>query len=175
MAIATCGHTETRYKARGLCANCYMRAKRAGTLNDHPRDTVLNGRKTTCGHPDRQHAGQGMCSSCYCRHNSETRTATTKQWKIKSSYGISGSDYESMVAIQKNKCAICHQPETVKRLGKTRTLCVDHAHDASRQVRGLLCSKCNQMIGLAGDDPTVLRSAIQYLQLSKGMPAKESA
>ena len=45
---------------------------------------------------------------------------------------------------------------------RTEVLCVDH-HHFTNEVRGLLCQRCNRAIGLLGDDPTVIRSAINYL------------
>jgi hypothetical protein len=41
-------------------------------------------------------------------------------------------------------------------------LAVDHDHETG-QVRALLCSTCNIMIGHAQDDVSILARAIQYL------------
>ena len=42
-------------------------------------------------------------------------------------------------------------------------LVVDHCH-RSRQVRGLLCNRCNTMIGQARERPEVLRAGADYLE-----------
>jgi len=72
-------------------------------------------------------------------------------------------DYEQMLASQGRKCAICDQPELTVIRGKTITLAVDHDH-ATGAVRALLCRRCNHMIGMACDDPALLRAAATYLE-----------
>jgi hypothetical protein len=59
---------------------------------------------------------------------------------------------------QNGSCAICHKP------AKGRALDADHAHTNPPIPRGLLCNKCNQMIGLAGDDIRILENGISYLK-----------
>ena len=39
---------------------------------------------------------------------------------------------------------------------------VDHCHD-TKKVRGLLCAKCNTLLGMAKDDVSILQNAITYL------------
>jgi hypothetical protein len=60
------------------------------------------------------------------------------------------------------RCAICRiVPET--------TLHCDHDHK-THEFRGYLCARCNQMLGLAGDNNMTLRRADAYLQTTgKGM------
>jgi hypothetical protein len=73
---------------------------------------------------------------------------------------------EALARKQSNLCAICGKPETKKIHGFSLTLSVDHCH-ISGKVRGLLCAKCNQLIGLAGDNGdslVVLQSALDYLK-----------
>jgi hypothetical protein len=40
---------------------------------------------------------------------------------------------------------------------------IDHDHQTGR-VRGLLCHKCNTMLGMAADNPRWLQKAIEYLK-----------
>jgi hypothetical protein len=44
-----------------------------------------------------------------------------------------------------------------------RTPHIDHNH-TSKKIRGLLCRRCNHIIGLAKEDLTILKNAIKYLQ-----------
>lgn len=74
-------------------------------------------------------------------------------------YGISVSDYNEMFSNQNGCCAICGKPE---KLHHSR-LHIDHDHKTGI-VRGLLCSKCNQGIGLFNDNIDLLQSAYNYLK-----------
>jgi hypothetical protein len=62
---------------------------------------------------------------------------------------------------QQAKCAICGCPEAGRI--NTRRLFVDHCHK-TQKVRGLLCYRCNTLLGLASDDPNRLRRAVEYLE-----------
>ena len=53
-------------------------------------------------------------------------------------YGITARQYDAMLARQGGVCAVCGKPPTRCRLA------VDHAHDATKRVRGLLCDPCNR-------------------------------
>ena len=78
-------------------------------------------------------------------------------------FGITSQEYVEIFNAQNEVCAICKNPETATRLGKVKALAVDHDHK-NGAIRGLLCSDCNTGIGKLKDDPSVLRSAIRYLE-----------
>lgn len=82
-------------------------------------------------------------------------------------YGISLEQYDQMHVAQGGVCFICGQPETIERNGKPRLLAVDHCHDTGK-VRGLLCGKCNPMIGYADHSVDILMRAIDYLKRTNG-------
>lgn len=71
-------------------------------------------------------------------------------------YGISPDDYDQLMSIQGNKCAICR-----KELDKP---CIDHCHTHG-QVRGVLCPQCNTGLGMFYDNPESLRNAVKYLEV----------
>ncbi len=75
-------------------------------------------------------------------------------------YNMTISDYESMYNTQNGKCAICGNYGD--KNNKYRPLYIDHDHKTGR-VRGLLCSKCNFLLGNANDDTNILIKAIEYL------------
>jgi hypothetical protein len=138
-----------------------------------------NGRKSTCKACQKEYM-----KSYYAKHgdairkqanehyknNREQHLATTKEWVKKNprrvkhnllnwSFGISLEHYEQLLESQNGVCAICKKGEQSNR---NKTLCVDHCHDTG-EIRGLLCSHCNRGIGLLGDNPETLESAITYL------------
>lgn len=86
--------------------------------------------------------------------------------KVAKTYGITAGDYAAIKASQGGRCAIC-QVAT----GAARALAVDHDHaccagktSCGKCVRGLLCSRCNTMLGFARDNPEFFRRAITYLR-----------
>ena len=81
---------------------------------------------------------------------------------LKRNYGIDQEEYELMLEEQDERCAICRKLPQVKN-NEPEILSVDHCH-RSGEVRGLLCRKCNSLIGLANDSTEILMQAIQYLQ-----------
>lgn len=85
-------------------------------------------------------------------------------------YGITQSAYLAMLDRQGGVCAICRQPETAIIKGRVAALGVDHDHSCcpgkracGKCLRGLLCGKCNTMLGGARDDPAILQAALDYL------------
>jgi len=89
----------------------------------------------------------------------------SRNFSLKFYYGITHEEYLEIYENQKGLCAICEKPETRKEktTGKTKWLSVDHCHDTGR-IRGLLCSKCNNAIGLLGDNYEGVKKALDYLQ-----------
>lgn len=79
-------------------------------------------------------------------------------------YGLTQEEYDWLLFLQDGQCAICKKtPEQSGLTGRNgQRLHVDHCHDTG-VVRGLLCTRCNTLLGMAGDSPECLRAAIYYL------------
>lgn len=89
----------------------------------------------------------------------------TQHMYIIKEYGISSDQYKELLTKQNNLCKICKRPETTidPRNKKLRRLCIDHDHKTGK-VRGLLCQKCNSMLGFFDDNIQILENAISYLK-----------
>ena len=99
------------------------------------------------------------------RNNTITKNGLTsaRERTIKTRYKITAEEYLQMIEDQDNKCAICRKEETAKsRYGGIRALNIDHHHESGR-VRGLLCTRCNQAIGLLKDDIELFKNTVDYL------------
>jgi hypothetical protein len=87
--------------------------------------------------------------------------ASKREWerrkRYREVYRISLADYEAMRQRQNGVCAICKR--------SSQALCVDHCH-ACGKVRGLLCGKCNSVLGFCDDSPAHLLVAAAYLRAS---------
>lgn len=91
---------------------------------------------------------------------------------LQAKFGIDIDRYERLLASQGGGCAICRAVPTKH----ARAFAVDHDHSCcptqetcGECVRGILCSRCNLMIGSLGDDPEVLVSMARYLRQCQGM------
>lgn len=96
-------------------------------------------------------------------HTPEEWRQRCRDMHIKKTFAMSPADFARMLDAQKGVCGICQRSETASWRGRTKTLAVDHCHN-SKEVRGLLCNNCNNMLGRAKDDPAVLRAAANYLE-----------
>lgn len=92
--------------------------------------------------------------------NKERHKDNNARWR----YGVDHGTYDTMLAAQNGKCAICQTTDPGKGLIRFH---IDHCHN-SRQVRGLLCDQCNHGLGHFRDNTELLANAINYLNLSKG-------
>ena len=80
-------------------------------------------------------------------------------------FRITPQEIQELIAKQQHRCAICRVPfnESIRNLKSN----VDHDH-ATGRVRGILCRLCNAAIGLAQDDPKLLRKMARYLEPMNG-------
>lgn len=99
-------------------------------------------------HSDGRGGHLGRCRAC--------RSTTRKAWRDTyrdrqsvyrrrfqlSRYGLTEDEYDAMLTAQDGGCAMCGNA-----CQTGRQLAVDHDH-ASGRVRGLLCVKCNQALGV---------------------------
>ena len=96
------------------------------------------------------------------RHYEENKEKVLKQsysYHLRTKFGITIEQYESMLELQSGVCAICSK-------SCSRALAVDHDHETG-VVRGLLCNNCNRGIGHLKDSVEILQRAIDYLSSSK--------
>lgn len=75
---------------------------------------------------------------------------------LKFQYGISLDYFNDLMNKQSGCCAICFEKPN------KRVLYVDHCHITDK-IRGLLCLKCNSMLGFCNDRKDILNNAIEYL------------
>ena len=82
-------------------------------------------------------------------------------------YGITTPERNQILVDQDHKCLIC--TSNIQFMGaqtkgsNKHGAVVDHCH-ATGTVRGILCGKCNLLLGHAFDSVEILQSAIDYLE-----------
>lgn len=112
----------------------------------------------------------------YYSQNSNKVKILSKNWRVnnpdkhkssvlKRNYNITLSEYKILYELQNGLCKICHKSEVAisNYTKKLKELSVDHCHKTGK-IRGLLCSKCNCMIGYARESQEILLSAMNYLK-----------
>ena len=78
---------------------------------------------------------------------------------LRKHYKLTVDQYVEMERAQQYRCAICR----VHKDNLSRSLEVDHNHSTGK-IRGLLCRKCNLVLGIVDDNVIVLNAAIYYLK-----------
>lgn len=91
-----------------------------------------------------------------CKECTKARKRKVNRYEV---YGLTEEEYVDMLAIQKNRCAICKTPFD---FDIPKNIHIDHCHD-TKDVRGILCRDCNIGLGHFKDSPERLVMASQYL------------
>lgn len=86
------------------------------------------------------------------RYQRQGRAAHGLKWKLKK-YGLTQAQYDRLP----KHCAICSTEDE---------LCFDHDH-ATGKFRGLLCRRCNRMLGQMEDNADWLAAAARYLRKAR--------
>jgi hypothetical protein len=124
------------------CTNC----KAVKSLDEFHRQTAArDGRASWCK----------LCANAITRAGRK-RTYTPenkRKWALKTRYGLTPADVESMKNRQGGACGICAKP-----LARFH---IDHDH-ATNRVRGLLCHRCNILIG-GWDDKAWAEAAARWI------------
>ena len=99
------------------------------------------------------------------RNHNRTLEGKTAQRRrsLKQLYNISLEQYDMLFKSQNGVCAICSKPPK-----ENRKLFIDHDHTTNK-IRGLLCDKCNFILGLCNESASVLQGGINYLAKHKRM------
>jgi len=108
---------------------------------------------------------QRICRDCQKESSkkylsTEKGATTTRRAHLKRSYGIDLKDYETLLSSQGYKCKICGVGSNLD--SRAKYFVVDHNHNTG-EIRGLLCTKCNALLGFAQDRVEILETAKQYL------------
>src|ERR1017187_8444558 len=94
------------------------------------------------------------------KNNRAAFLASARRSNLKRNYGITDIDYQVMLVEQHGHCKACSRtPEQEHH----KRLFVDHNH-VTKQIRGLLCSRCNSILGYCYENSDTLRTLADYLE-----------
>lgn len=92
------------------------------------------------------------CRYCFNRRRNRKQS---REYNLRAKYRLSLEEYELLAQSQNWTCAICECDVNMY-------LVVDH-DKASGKIRGLLCTQCNQGLGLFDHNVKWLQAAALYL------------
>ena len=99
---------------------------------------------------------EAVCSGC--------RTEFNRRNSLKKNFGVDAAWYEGKLAEQGGRCAICGT-DKVKNT-RQKYFCVDHSHNgppSSKNLRGLLCNRCNTSLERIDTVPNWAALATDYI------------
>lgn len=92
------------------------------------------------------------------QHKKARNPERERDGHLRRTFGITLADEREMLANQQGRCVVCREP-----IGDDpRNRHVEHRHEP-HLVRGIACFYCNTLIGLAHENPSILRAAADYL------------
>jgi hypothetical protein len=89
--------------------------------------------------------------------NRDRRLQQLREIHLRNKFSLTVEQYDAILEAQGGMCALCESPPT-----PGISLHVDHDH-GSGEIRGLLCVRCNNALGLFREDPDVLKRAVRYV------------
>ncbi len=136
----------------------------------------FTGKPCKVGHISERYTSNFNCLSCRDQYNDKHKEYRNTYYKsyyknnktiyhkinLKKNYDLTLEQYNELLEQQNHCCLICHVHQSKLR----RKLAVDHSHKSGK-IRGLLCTKCNTILGTFDDNIKLLESAIYYLKAKK--------
>ena len=132
-----------------------------------------------CGSTTRKLPYPGpRCTTCHRSRKKITRASAHSNRMLKD-YNLAPGEYDALYVAQGGMCYTCG-PWTGNR-GLSKKLSVDHDHSCcpkpptcGKCTRGLICSRCNSLIGEVGDSAGHAIARLQkYIDYLKNPPAQE--
>lgn len=111
-----------------------------------------------------------QCRPCTREYHKRYQTDHYIRKRKARRFGITEAEYDKILDEQNGVCAICGDPSSpngTKPDGTQRSFAIDHDHETGK-VRGLLCTRCNPMLGFAQDNREILLKAAEYLLEHQG-------
>lgn len=168
------GHVSARYTSSGNCVNCIeekrgvaFNIKRGAKLKRSKENQLLAQQAIENGFlhyesdspcPKGHYTRWVTSNNCVqCDSEKRNKRKESARWlRIKKEYGLTEKQVNAMLEGQNCKCSIC-------RCCIKNGYHIDHCH-TKNFVRSLLCSRCNQAIGLLDEDVSKIKAAMQYLK-----------
>ena len=87
-------------------------------------------------------------------------------------YKITAAEYEALLESQGGVCAICKKDPYKPAVDHDHACCPGRGGEDNPTcggcVRGILCQRCNQALGLLRDDANIAARAAEYLRVTGG-------
>ena len=135
---------------RNDCKECFAAQSKARYLRN-PTVAIERMRKWVEKNPERYRATQRAYAE------SGRKSVADRKSHLKRKFGLTQAEYDELLVLQDGGCAICGELP-----GERVSLHVDHDH-ATGEVRGILCMRCNNALGLFREDADPLTEAAHYL------------
>jgi hypothetical protein len=168
------GHLSPRYASSGNCVECIANARGKASINSSGRSS----KRSAVNHAAAlaaidagalEYVSDAACPSGHyrryvttnncidCDVDSRAKRSEKARWaRVKKEYGLSELDVAQMLSKQNCQCVIC-------TINIETGYHIDHCHSTGK-VRGLLCQKCNQAIGLLRESESLFFKAAQYIK-----------
>jgi hypothetical protein len=159
----TSDFSKDRTRSDGLhpyCSSCRKKEKKEAYYADVEKHR-LQKRISHHKHKERTNEKQRMFSA------TDEGKSLQRRKHLLARYGLTLETYDDLRHAQDYRCMICKDHESIIRKGNSArsdtALHVDHCHTTG-EVRGLLCTNCNVLLGKAKDNIDLLKTAIEYLE-----------
>lgn len=131
-----------------------------------------------CGSQTRKLSSPGpRCASCHKERKKKLREKSHSS-RMQTLYNLSDGEYAALYAAQGGHCYTCGR--WTGNRGLSKKLSVDHDHSCcpvppicGKCIRGLICSRCNSLIGQVGDSAGHAIERLEtYIEYLKNPPAQ---
>jgi Recombination endonuclease VII len=133
---------------RPECKSCTS-ARRKQWYRKNRKREIARVKAWQRANPDRQKVWRAK--------NRDRLNKQLREIHLRNKFGLTPDEYDRILETQGGVCALCESPPT-----PGISLHVDHDHGTG-EIRGLLCVRCNNALGLFREDPDLLKRAARYI------------